>query len=54
MTPGPHHYLFLPPGELVGEGTFPFLEKKKEEKIKIWSLKARYCLPGAGAAQSVR
>ena len=50
-----HTIIFsFPPGELVGEGTFPFLEKKKEEKIKIWSLKARYCLPGASAAQSVR
>ena len=29
-------------------------KKEKEEKIKIWSLAARYCLPGAGAAQNVR
>ena len=54
--PGPYHNLLLPPGKLVGEGTlFSFVEKEKiEEKIKIWSLTARYRLPGVGAAQSVK
>ena len=33
------------PGKLVGEGTFLSLRKKKEEKIKIRSLMAHYCLP---------
>ena len=37
----------FPPDKLVGEGTFLSLRKKKEEKIKIWSLTARYCLPGS-------
>ena len=46
--PGPYYYLLLPPpGKLVGEGTFLSLRKKKEEKIKIWSLTARYRLPGS-------
>jgi len=51
-----HTIIFsFPPGKLVCEGTFlSFVEKKKEEKIKTWSLSARYCLPGVSAAQSVR
>ena len=53
-TLGPHHYLLLPPGKLVGGGTFLSFEKEKEEKIKIWSLTARYRLPEVGAAQNVR
>ena len=45
--PGPHHYLLLSPRQTCVRGNLPFLfEKKKEEKIKIWSLTARYCLPG--------
>ena len=51
---GPHHYLLLSPQQTCGQGNLPFFEKEKEEKIKIWSLTARYCLPGVGAAQSVR
>ena len=45
--PGPHHYLLLSPQQTCGRGNLPFFEKKKEEKIKIWSLTARYCLPGS-------
>ena len=46
--PGPHHYLLLSPRQTCVRGNLPFLfEKKKEEKIKIWSLTARYCLPGS-------
>ena len=53
--PGPHHYLLLSPRQTCVRGNLPFLfEKKKEEKIKIWSLMARYCLPEVGAAQSIR
>ena len=36
--PGPHHYLLLSPGKLVGEGTFLLLRKKQRNKVMIWSL----------------
>ena len=45
--PSPHHYLLLSPRQTCVRGNLPFLfEKKKEEKIEIWCLLARYCLPG--------